>query len=88
MMHFKQRRTRGPEHWWIFPFYAPRDASWIEAKLYTGEIIQVHFASDLSGEEQPPFEGWFKDAGSYFSEVDVKEIELWRRLGCSWDRVA
>lgn len=28
-----------------------------------------HWASDLSGEEQPPFKGWFRQVGAGFQEV-------------------
>lgn len=37
---------------------APRTTEWIEA--WNGlEIKRVHFAQDLSGEEQPAYSGWF-----------------------------
>lgn len=47
------------------------------------EISAAHFAQDLSGEEQPPFRGWYRpvllDDGrvSYFSEVHGKPA-WWR----------
>jgi len=36
------------------------------------EVCKVHFAQDLSGEEQPPFSGFFKKSGTIFSEVTIK----------------
>ena len=47
---------------------APKDSSWIEAELQDGNIVTVHWASDLSGEEQPPYEGWF----TVFDEEDER----------------
>ena len=38
-----------------------------------------HWAQDLSGEEQPPFRGWFTDAGFGFREVYPAPTH-WRRL--------
>lgn len=37
---------------------APKDSWWIEARNAQSVRI-VHYACDLSGEEQPPFIGWF-----------------------------
>ncbi len=39
---------------------APKNATEIEVKMKDGEIYpKAHWASDLSGEEHPPFQGWF-----------------------------
>ncbi len=48
---------------------------WFMGRLKDGTEVPVHFAQDLSGEEQPPFKGFFKDNGSYMAGVDLKE---WR----------
>lgn len=55
---------------------APRDASWIIARVENSQrIVRVHFAEDLSGSEQPAFSGWFIDCGSYFDEAP--HLEAW-----------
>lgn len=48
----------------------PKDASWFLGRLEDGEVARVHWASDLSGSEQPAFQGCFRLSGSYFSEVN------------------
>lgn len=35
----------------------------------------AHYACDLSGEEQPPFRGWFRPAGGSFWEIDPPPVE-------------
>ena len=42
---------------------APRDTTWIDVETTDGTICAAHWACDLSGEEQPPFEGWFTGEG-------------------------
>lgn len=45
---------------WFPMTIAPRNATAIKVKMRDGTIHQsAHWASDLSGEEQPPFQGWF-----------------------------
>lgn len=47
---------------------APKNATWVEG--WNGKkVVKMHFAEDLSGEEQPAFSGWFVDCGSYFGAV-------------------
>lgn len=49
---------------------APKDATEVSVRLSDGTIYErAHWASNLSGEEQPPFEGWFVRAGSYFAGI-------------------
>lgn len=49
---------------------APKNASWFIGRTADGKEYRVHFASDLSGSEQPPFEGFFQDWYGYgFSQV-------------------
>src|SRR5689334_12958567 len=38
---------------------APKDCSWVQGMLKDGSVVRMHYAEDLSGEEQPPFRGWF-----------------------------
>lgn len=40
---------------------APKDCTWIIVLTEEGDEERVHWAEDLSGEDQPPFRGWFKD---------------------------
>lgn len=65
---------------WLPMHTAPRDASWIEVLTVNGEIHRAHFASG-GGEEQPPFEGWFKESESStcFYEITEALVE-WRPI--------
>lgn len=56
---------------------APRNATWFEGLTKDYEIEKVHYASDLSGEDQPPFQGFFKKSGGYNCEVN---IIMWREF--------
>jgi hypothetical protein len=40
----------------------------------------AHYASDLSGEEQPPFEGWFWWTGFDFRQVPTSDLLKWADL--------
>jgi len=57
---------------------APRNAKWITLLTEdrgTQRIVSAHYAEDLSGEEQPPFKGWFEETDAHgFSEVHGKLI--------------
>jgi hypothetical protein len=59
-------QVQGP-HWktppagWEPIETAPKNATKILAVYPGGSEVVVHWAQDLSGEDQPPFEGWFKD---------------------------
>lgn len=48
---------------------APRNATWINVRMKDGTVQRAHWASDLSGEEQPPFEGWFVRDGESFRQI-------------------
>lgn len=70
--------------WWFIET-APRNATEIEVMMENGEILVAHWACDLSGEEQPPFRGWFtrKTGCDYFTGIPTPA--LWRRIkekGC------
>ena len=63
---------------------APKNATWVEVLLANGRSVQrAHWASNLSGEEQPPFEGWFYERevgsgkGSGYHQITPKPI-AWR----------
>ena len=62
---------------WKYLKTAPKDSSWFEGLTRNGEIVKVHYACDMSGEDQPAFKGYFKDCGSYFAHVDIIK---WRPL--------
>jgi hypothetical protein len=50
----------------------PSSIQHVRGKLRDGSIVEdMHYAQDLSGEDQPPFKGWFEHvyAGTYI-EVD------------------
>jgi hypothetical protein len=56
---------------WLPMRLAPRDCAEIRVILRDGTVHdRCHYARDLSGEEQPPFEGFFVRRGSHYSEVD------------------
>ena len=42
-------------------------------------IVLGHWASDLSGEEQPPFEGWFTKSGEH-RYCQITDPISWREI--------
>lgn len=49
---------------------APKDCTHVMVKLKNGTVHEdAHWASDRTGEYQPPFEGWFIPRGKGFEEV-------------------
>lgn len=56
---------------------APMNSEWVEVKLKGGAVYVAHYASDLSGEEQSPFEGWFTGMYDPFFR-QIAEPEMWR----------
>lgn len=59
---------------WISVKTAPTDGSYfigLVKELKGLEVYKTHYAYDRSGEEQPPFEGFFRYNGSYCSEVEL-----------------
>ena len=48
---------------------APQNGEWIQVKIWNEKIYLAHFAEDLSGEDQPPFSGWFTNCGRDYSSV-------------------
>jgi hypothetical protein len=44
---------------WLPMESAPKNATWVMVKMKDGEELEAHWAQDLSGENQPPFKGWF-----------------------------
>ncbi len=48
---------------------APMNATWVILKLRDGTEVRAHYAEDFSGEDQPAFCGWFREAGTHFVEV-------------------
>lgn len=61
---------------------APKGKS-VRVKLKSGKTLTAHFAQDLSGEEQPPFKGWFTERSKIHPEYGYVEIETpiaWKPL--------
>lgn len=55
---------------------APRNATWIMGYYADDKSTKIiHWAQDLSGEDQPPFQGWFNER---FAQVDTPDG--WRKL--------
>lgn len=62
------------KYWW----FAPRKvlhAKEYEVMTWDGQVLIAHYAENLSGEEQPPFSGWFTWSGGerlygYFREIE------------------
>lgn len=64
---------------WLPMWTEPRQARSFRALMSDGsELPDVHFAEDLSGEEQPAFSGWFVPCGPGF--VAVKKPLAWRPI--------
>ncbi len=57
---------------------APQNATWCEVKLQDGTLKRAHWASNLSGEEQPPFQGWFEGEKTCWQIAEPVE---WRPPG-------
>ena len=67
---------------WLSMDDAPKGRT-VRVKLKSGEILDAHFAQDLSGEEQPPFKGWFKQrskAQPEYGFVQIDEPIGWKPL--------
>jgi hypothetical protein len=66
-----------PAGWYPMAAF-PKNCQRVQALMKDGTIHpDVHWASDLSGEEQPAFEGYFIPSGSGFVEI-AKPI-AWRK---------
>jgi hypothetical protein len=51
----------------------------VEVQLRSGKLLEAHYAQDLSGEEQPPFQGWFRHV-SPSSCAGIETPIRWREL--------
>lgn len=65
--------------WWFCPRVPVNrwKAKWVQVMLEDGTVLDAHWACDLSGDEQPPFLGWFD---RQHREILFKRIMLWRKL--------
>lgn len=52
-------QRRAPPPGWFDMETAPMNATWVLVLQADGTEIEAHWAQDLSGEEQPPFRGWY-----------------------------
>lgn len=65
---------------------APKNGTSIEVQMISGKVYEdAHWASDLSGEEQPPFEGWFVPVkssvdGRVMGFSQIATPKLWRPI--------
>ena len=60
---------------------APKNASSIQVKMKDGTIHKdAHWASDMSGAEQPPYEGWFIPSGGNCNYEGIKNPIKWQHL--------
>lgn len=57
---------------------APRNATTVEVLMHNRTTKHAHWAQDLSGEEQPPFRGWFEKGEHFNSQID--DPIAWRYL--------
>lgn len=63
-----------PYNVWLPMNTAPINGTIFMARLKDGTIYkECHWASDLSGEYQAPFEGWFIASGNSYTEIDPIE---------------
>ena len=62
---------------WIPMRLAPVCRPYLDGLLADGQVVDIHFAQDLSGEEQPPFSGWFRPLESGHGYIQVHP-KAWR----------
>lgn len=55
---------------WLPIATGPQNATWVLVKMADGDVRRAHWASDLSGSEQPPFQGWFVKRPGGFESID------------------
>jgi len=63
--------------WWFCPEVPCNrwKTVWVLVQLPDGTELEAHWACDLTGEEQPPFRGWFNR-----QYRQVPQPLLWRRI--------
>jgi hypothetical protein len=49
----------------------PKNSKWVEGLRRDGSVVTCHYACNLSGEDQPPFKGFFKRSGDCYMQVDI-----------------
>jgi hypothetical protein len=67
----------GGEMMWNPMETAPTDGKDFTALRADGTEVTVHYACDLSGEEQPPFKGFFVKRGNMY--VELQDLKGWKR---------
>ena len=50
---------------------APETTEWVWGLLRNWHLIKMRYACDLSGEEMPPYQGWFDDKDKLIKAGDV-----------------
>jgi hypothetical protein len=59
---------------------APHDCTVVEVKMANGAQLAAHWACNLSGEDQPPFHGWFTDSGKGSGYIGIDNPVAWRAV--------
>lgn len=66
-----QRHFPTPSRGWLSMSSVPKNATKIQVIMRDGTKHEAHWAQDLSGEDMPPFRGWFRtDDDGGFSQID------------------
>lgn len=47
----------------------------VKVKPQSGKVLEAHYAQDLSGEDQPPFKGWFTKRSKTHPEYGYVQID-------------
>jgi hypothetical protein len=63
---------------WLPMWAGPKDCTSVTVRTAEQIYPDAHFAQDLSGEEQPPFSGWFYPVGNGFRKIE--KPRAWRPL--------
>lgn len=60
---------------WYLEKLAPKNATEVKVKMFDGTVHEkAHWASDLSGESQPAFRGWFIPWDDGYTQIDTPEF--------------
>jgi len=66
---------------WKLISSAPNDSTSIQVKMKDGTIHKdAHWASDMSGENQPIFEGWFVPSTGSWNYEQIDTPKQWQAM--------
>lgn len=57
---------------------APRDATWVSARMEDGSVLAAHWAEGDGDGLIPPYRGWFVLCDGYYAQIP--EPAAWRPL--------